>query len=92
MTQHTALFLFASLLVGCAQHPLMDSGASSHASMDHAAHMKDMASPKRQAEVSARGGGVMPFSLPATAHVFAKTPEGGMQRVLTRSANDTAQV
>lgn len=92
MTQHTALLFFASLLAGCAQHPPKDSAVSGHALMDHAAHMKAMAAPKRQAEVSARGGDVMPFSLSATVHVFAKTPEGGMQQVLARNADDTAQV
>jgi len=70
----------------------MDSGAPTHASMDHAAHMKAMSDSKRQAEVSARGGDVMPFSLSATVHVFAKTPEGGMQQVLARNVDDTAQV
>lgn len=60
--------------------------------MDHAAHMKAMADPKRQAEVSTRGGDVMPFTLSATVHVFAKTPEGGMQQVLARNAIDTVQV
>lgn len=92
MTQHTALLLFASLLAGCAQHPPNDSAVSGHASMDHTAHMKAIAAPERQAEVSARGGDVMPFSLSATVHVFAKSPEGGMQQVLARNADDTAQV
>jgi hypothetical protein len=92
MTQYTALLLFICLLAGCAQQPPSDSAMPSHASIDHAAHMKAMIDPKRQAEVSARGVDVMPFSLSATVHVFAKTPVGGMQRVLARSADDTAQV
>lgn len=92
MTQHTALLLLASLLAGCAPHLPNHSTMPGHAGMDHAAHMKAMADPQRQAEVSARGGDVMPFSLSATVHVFDKTPTGGTQRVLARNADDTAQV
>jgi hypothetical protein len=54
--------------------------------------MKSMADPQRQAEVSARGGQVMPFNLQPSVHVFDKTPEGGVQRVLARNPDDTAQV
>lgn len=92
MTQHTTLLLLASLLAGCAPHLPNHSAMPGHAGMDHAAHMKAMADPQRQAEVSARGGDVMPFSLSATVHVFDKTPTGGTQRVLARNANDAAQV
>lgn len=38
------------------------------------------ADPERQAEVSARGQDVMPFSLSATTHVFAKTASGAFSR------------
>ena len=92
MTQHTALLLFASLLAGCTLQLPNHATMSGHAGMDHAAHMRAMASPQRQAEVAARGGDVMPFSLSATVHVFDKTPTGGTQRVLARDAVDTAQV
>ena len=34
----------------------------------------------------------MPFSLKATTHVFTKTPEGGIQRVVAKSAADEQQV
>jgi hypothetical protein len=60
--------------------------------MDHAAHMAEMANAQRQAEVAKRGGDVMPFSLPATTHIFTKSAEGGVQQVVARKATDTAQV
>lgn len=46
----------------------------------------------RQAEVSRLGADVMPFSLAATTHVFTKTAEGGVQRVVARHSGDTRQV
>lgn len=50
---------------------------------DHAAH---------QADVAARGTEVMPFSLAATQHVFTKTAQGGVQKVVARDSADTAQI
>ena len=47
---------------------------------------------QRQAEVAKRGPDVMPFSLKATQHVFTKTPEGGVQRVVARNTTDSEQV
>lgn len=47
---------------------------------------------QRQAEVAKRGADVMPFSLKATTHVFTKTADGGIQRVVAKSAGDAAQV
>jgi hypothetical protein len=47
---------------------------------------------QRQAEVAKRGPDVMPFSLKATTHVFTKTPQGGTQRVVAKSATDEQQV
>lgn len=38
----------------------------------------------RQAVVAQRGAEVMPFSLPATTHIFTKTATGGVQRVVTK--------
>jgi hypothetical protein len=58
--------------------------------MDHAAHM-GQASAERQADVAGRGKDVMPFDLAATLHVFTKTPEGGVQKVVARRADDDAQ-
>jgi hypothetical protein len=63
--------------------------------MDHAAHMAhmaQMAQARRQAEVARRGPDVMPFSLPATTHVFTKTAQGGVQQVLAKDAADAVQV
>lgn len=68
------------------------AGAAQAQGMDHAAHMAEMAKAQRQAEVSHRGKDVMPFSLPATTHIFTKTADGGIQQVVARKATDTAQV
>ena len=46
----------------------------------------------RQAEVAKLGADVMPFSLKATTHIFTKTAEGGVQRVVAKNASDTQQV
>lgn len=46
----------------------------------------------RQAEIAQRGAQVMPFSLAATTHVFTKTAQGGVQRVIAKDSADTAQV
>jgi len=78
-----ALLLIASLAQGQTMDP---------PTMDHAAHMKMMAEAQRQAAVSERGKDVMPFSLPATTHIFTKTAEGGVQQVVAKKADDTAQV
>ena len=47
---------------------------------------------QRQAEVAKLGADVMPFSLKATTHIFTKTAEGGIQRVVAKSASDALQV
>jgi hypothetical protein len=47
---------------------------------------------QRQSGVAKRGADVMPFSLKATTHVFTKTAEGGIQRVVAKSAADTQQI
>lgn len=60
--------------------------------MDPTAHMKMMADAQRQAEVSQRGKDVMPFSLPATTHIFTKSADGGVQRVVAKKPSDAAQV
>jgi hypothetical protein len=60
--------------------------------MDHAAHMAAMADEQRQAEVAGRGNDVMPFSLAAATHIFTKTAEGGVQRVVTKKSTDAAQM
>ena len=50
------------------------------------------ASPQRQAEVARLGADVMPFSLKATTHIFAKTDRGGVQRIIAKNAADARQV
>ncbi len=47
---------------------------------------------QRQAEVARLGADVMPFRLKATTHIFTKTAEGGLQRVVAKSAADTEQI
>jgi len=47
---------------------------------------------QRQAEVASRGAEVMPFSLKATTHIFTRTADGGIQRVVARNAADANQV
>nr|WP_311529233.1 hypothetical protein [uncultured Ralstonia sp.] len=47
---------------------------------------------RRQAEVAKRGTDVMPFSLKDTTHVFIKTKDGGVQRVIARNPDDTQQI
>ena len=47
---------------------------------------------QRQAEVAKLGADVMPFSLKATTHIFTKTAEGGVQRVVAKNAADAQQV
>lgn len=47
---------------------------------------------QRQAEVAKLGADVMPFSLKATTHIFTKTAEGGVQRVVAKNASDAPQV
>lgn len=77
---------------GFAQAQNMDPSMMEHSKMDHAAHMKVMADAQRQAEISQRGKDVMPFSLPATTHIFSKSAEGGVQRVVAKNSSDAAQV
>lgn len=46
----------------------------------------------RQAEVAERGKDVMPFSLKDTTHIFTKTGEGGIQRVVAKDVADAEQI
>lgn len=79
-------------LASAAHAQTSESPAMEHQNMDHAAHMKMMAEAQRQAEVSRLGKDVMPFSLAATTHVFAKSNDGGTQQVVAKSAGDEAQI
>jgi hypothetical protein len=47
---------------------------------------------QRQADVAQRGAQVMPFNLKATTHVFTKTADGGVQRVIAKNPADATQV
>jgi hypothetical protein len=49
------------------------------------------ASSERQAEVAQRGAQVMPFELAETTHVFTKTRNGLIQRVVAKEGADAAQ-
>lgn len=90
MSKPTAALLAVLAMSGCAQ---TDSPTPiDHGRMDHAAHMAEMAQARREAEVSRRGREVMPFSLPATTHVFTKAAQGGVQQVLAKDPADSAQV
>ena len=42
--------------------------------------------------MSELGKDLMPFNLKDTSHIFTKTPQGGIQRVLVKDSSDTAQV
>ena len=50
------------------------------------------ANAQRLDEVTDRGAHVMPFGLDKTMHYFAKTPIGGVQQVVTKSASDDEQI
>ncbi|CAN5492434.1 hypothetical protein BH11PSE7_BH11PSE7_02080 [soil metagenome] len=69
-----------------------DPAAMNHSGMDHSAHMAQMPGAARQADVARRGVDVMPFSLPATLHVFTKAADGGIQKVVARKTGDASQV
>lgn len=88
MQTQLAMVLAASLATTVALAQGMDSPDMTH--MDHAAHMAAIA--RQQDEVVQRGKEVMPFDLSTSLHVFTKTPDGGIQRVVARRAEDAGQV
>jgi hypothetical protein len=92
MSKRTVLSFALILFALDAQCQMTDFTTMDHSKMDHAAHMKMIADAQRQAEVSERGKDVMPFSLPATTHIFSKTAKGGVQQVVAKKADDAAQV
>ncbi len=71
------------------KHELLTTVVVLSAALPLVAHAADAA---RQAEVAQRGAEVMPFRLDATTHVFTKTAQGGVQRVVAKDPADTAQV
>jgi hypothetical protein len=48
--------------------------------------------PSRQNAVRERSADVMPFDINATTHVFTKRPNGGVQRVVVKTPDDTQQI
>lgn len=50
------------------------------------------ASEARLDEVAERGRHVMPFNLEQTTHIFSKTAQGGLQQVIVKDPNNTAQI
>jgi hypothetical protein len=46
----------------------------------------------RLADVRERGALVMPFSLPATTHIFSKVEDGGVQQVIAKDPGDAGQI
>lgn len=55
-------------------------------------HAADPADEKRLDEVVERGTHVMPFDLEKTIHIFSKTTNGGVQKVVTKNKSDTVQI
>jgi hypothetical protein len=90
-TRHAFSFAALALSASLAHSQAPAPAPLDHSKMDHSAHMKSMTEAQRQALVAERGKDVMPFSLPATTHVFSKTAQGGVQRVVAKKASDTAQ-
>lgn len=58
----------------------------------HANHSRHHAGPERLDAVQERGGHVMPFDLEKTVHVFTKTEEGGVQKVVVKNPEDQEQI
>jgi hypothetical protein len=87
-----AIAMACVAVAGAAYAQTMDGQAMDHQNMDHAAHMKMMAEMQRQSEVSRLGKDVMPFTLAATTHIFAKSEAGGTQQVVAKAAGDEVQI
>jgi hypothetical protein len=86
------LISLATLAASCATNAQSIDGQMDHQNMDHTAHMKMMADAQRQSEVSRLGKDVMPFTLSATTHIFAKSESGGTQQVVAKAATDEVQI
>jgi len=71
------------------KHTLLPFALALSMALPLASHSADT---ERQAEVARRGADVMPFRLDATTHVFTKTAQGGVQRVIAKNPADTDQV
>ncbi len=87
-----AIALAVAACCGIAQAEDKSAAVIDHSNMDHATHAKQGADAVRQAVIAERGKDVMPFSLAATTHIFTKTADGGVQRILARNPSDAVQV
>jgi hypothetical protein len=87
-----AIAMASMAVAWAANAQTMDGQMIDHQNLDHAVHMKMMADAERQAQVSRLGKEVMPFSLAATTHIFAKNETGGEQQVVAKAAGDEAQI
>jgi hypothetical protein len=91
------LNVIAMIAIACATLPYtanaqtVDGKTMDHQNMDHAAYMKMMAEAQRLSDVSRLGKDVMPFTLAATTHIFAKNETGGVQQVVAKTASDDVQ-
>ena len=89
-----AVVLVGASIASIAQSAPMDHSSNGMQGMDSSemqGMQKKMAESQRQTEVSQRGKEVMPFTLAATTHIFAKSETGGAQQVVTKAAGDDAQ-
>lgn len=86
------LFWVTALALVLAGATYAQPSATDHPADPAAATASGSAGARRQAEVARRGFDVMPFSLKATLHVFTKTPDGGVQKVIVRNRADTRQL
>ena len=57
-----------------------------------AATTPSAADESRRADVAQRGAEVMPFDLNATTHIFTKTADGGVQRVVAKNRRNVRDV
>jgi hypothetical protein len=73
-------------------HPALSLILALVLTMPFAANGANAANAERQAEVARRGKEVMPFDLQSTTHVFTKTAEGGVQRIVAKDGANPEQV
>src|SRR3954471_944725 len=82
--------LFAGVLLASSQDPAMPAGAAPHpsmpAGMSHEEHLEEM---RKDAQLKARGAGVMGFDQDAAVHHFRLLARGGAIEVDARDAADS---
>jgi hypothetical protein len=89
--QPMTLILRALSCLAATLTPVSAAVATAHAQSPDSA-TSDSSSGSRQAEVAARGAGVMPFDLERPRHAFEPTADGGVLMVTARDPSDTTQV